>query len=321
MSTNPIWIAGYGAAVAGAAPVWIAGWGGAVAGAAEAWIAGWGGTPTGGASPVWIAGYGGAVAGASPIWIGGYIESGGVPAHSAQAIAYLARTVGGNEGGNAANIATLIDGLVAGGVWAKLDAFYVLAQQNSTDAVLNLIGSSYALSNSGPAFTSYVGYTFPSSSFFSTGFDASSAVSPNFTRNSASFGIWLNNGVAEVSPEIGNNIAGTGSLIYSRFTDNNFYARVNDSTAGGVVSPGTKGLFVGDRASSTTVVPYWNGVSQGSVSSTSGVVSDSFFEIGSWQQQMTDTAAAAFIGGSLGAAGQLALYNPLRTYMTAVGVP
>ena len=62
------------------------------------------------------------------------------PAHSAQALAYLARTVGGNEGGNGENIATLIDGLVADGVWPKLDALYVLAQQNQADARLNLIG-------------------------------------------------------------------------------------------------------------------------------------------------------------------------------------
>ena len=75
----------------------LPGIGGAVAGAAEAWIAGYGGTPTAGASPVWIAGYGGTpTGGASPIWIGGTIESGGGggTSHSAQAIAYLARTVG-----------------------------------------------------------------------------------------------------------------------------------------------------------------------------------------------------------------------------------
>ena len=67
------------------------------------------------------------------------------PTNSPQALAYLARTVGGNEGGNGANIATLIDGLVSDGVWAKLDALYVLAQQNATDALLNLVGTSYGL--------------------------------------------------------------------------------------------------------------------------------------------------------------------------------
>ena len=37
--------------------------------------------------------------------------------------------------------------------------------------------------------------------------------------------------------------------------------------------------------------------------------------------QSIDTVSEAHIGGSLGSAGQLALYNRLRTYMTAVGVP
>ena len=83
---------------------------------------------------------------------------GAAPTHSPQALAYLARTVGGNEGGNGANIATLIDGLVADGVWSKLDCLYVLAQQNATDALLNLIGTSYSLTNVGAArFTAYHG--------------------------------------------------------------------------------------------------------------------------------------------------------------------
>ena len=85
------------------------------------------------------------------------------PTHSPQALAYLARTVGGNEGGNGANIATLIDGLVSDGVWAKLDALYVLAQQNQSDALLNLVGTSYGLSASVIAsrtltFAPYVGF-------------------------------------------------------------------------------------------------------------------------------------------------------------------
>ena len=64
--------------------------------------------------------------------------------HSTKALAYLARTVGGNEGGNGANIATLIDGLVSDDVRAKLDALYVMAQQNETDTLLNLVSTSYS---------------------------------------------------------------------------------------------------------------------------------------------------------------------------------
>ena len=102
------------------------------------------------------------------------------PVKSASA-AYLARTVGGNEGGNGANIATLIDGLVSDGVWAKLDALYVLAQQNQSDALLNLVGTSYPLTSAAgvPAFTTYKGFSFGGSVFL-TGFIPSSAPSPRF---------------------------------------------------------------------------------------------------------------------------------------------
>ena len=183
----------------------LRGYGAAVSGAAEAWIAGYGGTPTSGVSPVWIAGYGGApaAAGASPIWIGGYITAAsGGSGHSPQADAYLARTVGGNEGGNGANIATLIDGLVADGVWANLDALYVLAQQNETDAKLNLVSASYPLAQVGAIrvdrptptigqvsfFTTYVGFSALMSPavYFNTGFNATTATSPHFSvQNSA----------------------------------------------------------------------------------------------------------------------------------------
>ena len=50
-----------------------------------------------------------------------------------------------------ARTSTLIDGLVSDGVWAKLDALYVLAQQNQTDALLNLVGTSYSLTTLGLA--------------------------------------------------------------------------------------------------------------------------------------------------------------------------
>ena len=338
MSTNPIWIAGYGGTpIGGASPVWIAAYGAAVAGASEAWIAGYGGTPAGGASSVWVKGYGGTpTGGASPIWIGGYItgSGGGAPTHSAEALAYLARTVGGNEGGNGANIATLIDGLVSDGVWAKLDALYVLAQQNATDSLLNLVGTSYSLTVGfgSPVFTTYVGYSFPTGgSYFDTNFNTSTAPSPKYTQNSASFGVWSYAVVTENFAVMGNGAAGAASILYPSFSGSAFYARVNDSTAGSVPTPGSKGVFAGDRSSSANVVPYWNGVSQGAVTSTSGAPINGDFAIGSVGAALlrgaasprttAQTLCAVFIGASLGASGQLALYTRLRTYMTSVGVP
>ena len=206
------------------------------------------------------------------VWFGPSATTQSAPSHSPQALAYLARTVGGDEGGNGANIATLIDGLVSDGVWAKLDALYVLAQQNATDALLNLVGTSYTATNvNGSTFTVYKGYAFLGGQYLDTGFNAATATSPNFTQNSASFGAWSYATVSEMIPIMGNGGSGAACNIYTSYGGTAFYTRVNDILAGSVPTPGAQGLFVGDRSSSTNVVPYWNGVSQGPVTSTSGV--------------------------------------------------
>ena len=251
-------------------------------------------------------------------WDGGPVT----PSTSSQALAYLARTVGGNEGGNGTNIATLIDGLVADGVWAKLDCLYVLAQQNQTDALLNLVGTSYSLTTSGaPTFTSYVGFNGGGSSYLITGFNPISAISPNYTRDSANFGIWSYANVISTNAAMG---AGGASNLYNNYTGNIFYARVNNSFVGSVPTTSTKGLFVGDRPDASNVYPYQNGVSGGALAFSSTSPDNAVFWVGgapAAQGLSSQTISEAHIGASLGSAGQLALYNRLRTYMTAVGVP
>ena len=241
---------------------------------------------------------------------------------SSQALAYLARTVGGNEGGNAANITTLIDGLVSDGVWSKLDCLYVLAQQNATDALLNLIGTNYTISGTG-TFVAYKGFT-SLTSLLNTQFNASTATGPNFIQNSSSLGVWIYASLAETIPEINNiPVTGTGadSMIYDDYTDGNFYARVNDSGSSGVPIPGSKGLFVGDRSSSNAVVPYWNGTAQTLQSGTSSPPTNGVFYIGgalvSGNPVVSgSTICAAFIGASLGAAGPARpLQPPSSTHM------
>ena len=254
--------------------------------------------------------------------------------HSAQALAYLARTVGGNEGGNGTNIANLIDGLVSDGVWAKLDCLYVLAQQNETDAKLNLIGTSYGLTQVGSlerpgprsgslVFAAYAGFSGFNTlnSYLDTGLNPFTATSLNFVQNSASFGVWLYS-IPDASTNV---VIGTGNVgtagennIYPDFTGN-FFARVNFSTSPGVTSPGASGLYVGDRPSSASSSPYYNGAALVTQPGTSVAPQSHNFQIGEISGAGTDaTLSAAFIGASLGSAGQLALYNRLQTYMSAI---
>lgn len=251
-----------------------------------------------------------------------------------QATAYLARTTGGNEGGNAVNITALICGLVTDGLidgdlltgkcGSHLDALYVLAQQNATDAVLNLCGTSYTLTNVfGATFTSYVGYAFPGSSQLDTNFNPTTASSPRFVQNSGNFGFWSYSVVVEGSPEMGNSTAGTASNVYSSFTGSIFYTAVNGGTLAATPTPGTNGLFVGDRSSSSNTVSYWNGISKISEAGASSAVLNADFTVGlvSGGSSTAQKISEAHIGGSLSPTLNLALYTRLRTYLTAVGVP
>src|SRR6185295_16016176 len=85
--------------------------------------------------------------------------SGGGGTASPEVSQWLARATGLDAAHIAADTA-LIDGLVADGVWSKLDALYFFATQNSATAQLNLISSSYpATANGLPTFTVDRGFT------------------------------------------------------------------------------------------------------------------------------------------------------------------
>ena len=328
MSANPIWIAGYFGPVAGAAPVWIAPGDGTVPSAVQSEVVSYF-APVAGATAVWIAGFFApppAAIGATPITISGWGGSGAAPTNSPQALAYLARTVGGNEGGNGANIATLIDGLVSDGVWAKLDCLYVLAQQNATDALLNLVGTSYGLTpTNNPPFASYVGFgPFDGvNGYLDTGFNSTIAGSPKYTLNSASFGAWSKSIAVETVAQMGTDWANSTNLL-NDYTGGLFYVRVNAGNTSDHAANAGPGLYIGDRSGATSLSFYYNGNSLLASADASIAMDNSTFLIGAARNQSAasaQTLSAAFIGASLGAAGQLALYNRLRTYMTAVGVP
>ena len=251
----------------------------------------------------------------------------GAGTHSPQALAYLARTVGGNEGGNGANIAALIDGLVSDGVWAKLDCLYVLAQQNATDALLNLVGTSYTLGNTAQAqqqpanFVAYQGLSVFPSGGLDTGFDPN-ATGIKYILYDASIGAWAYNATDGGGLMGGDGYAG-GTTIYANFNmGGTLRANVNTGPFD-ITPPASIGFISGDRSGSATCYSYLNGVAVGSAPGGGTVPATHLYIGGSgtggWQT--AKTISAAHIGASLGAAGQLALYNRLRTYMTAIGVP
>jgi hypothetical protein len=237
-----------------------------------------------------------------------------------EATAYLARTVGGDEGGNAANVTTLICGLVTDGVWGKLDTFYLFAQQNATDAKLNLVGAIYNLPATTATFTQYKGYSafpFPA---FDTGLNLSLPGS-KFYANAGSITAWMNDTPANgAEAPLGTNSTSGVTYTFPNYSGQ-FYCTINGTADFPIVSPGTAGLYGCDRMSADWMSYYHNGVNIATVAAGSHTSYPIDIFVGSMASgyPVSTTLSEVSIGAGLGDAGQAALSARMHTYMAAAG--
>jgi hypothetical protein len=255
-----------------------------------------------------------------------------------QATAFLART-SGLDGTHTTAYTNLICGLVTDGLitgttagsgsgatacGSKFDAIYILATQDATTAALNLCSTTFSpLSLTGtPTFTTDRGYQATvGTQRLSTGFNASTASSPNYVQNSAHLSLWNNTNASQGQPCIG---TAATTLIYPKFTDNNFYGRINESSgAGAVAMTNPTGHLFANRSASNAEQSYQNGASLGSGTQASAAVTNADMTIlGNSSGGCTSfQIAAATIGASFSSGEVSSFYTRLRTYMTAVGVP
>jgi hypothetical protein len=234
----------------------------------------------------------------------------------------------------------LINGLVADGIWTtdgsdQFKGFYLLATQDTTNALLDLTSNGNNLiANGSPSFTADGGYT---------GVNGSSTVYLDTQIGGNAFGstsaahmsLWslttgqLSNGSMGVQ---NNGVA--FSYIYPRFTDDHMYGAVHVDNAGdandiGADNTDGTGHYLVSRSDATTVTVYKNGVSKYSYSangSNSYTVNVQILGLNFQATGHSGTAvqaAAATVGTTtvFDATKTSNLYNRLRTYMTAVGVP
>jgi hypothetical protein len=233
-----------------------------------------------------------------------------------EARAFLDRTT--NLGGKYRKAyVDLINGLVADGVWSRLDVLYIFATQDETNALLNLKSSSFAASKqNSPTFTVDQGFTGLASannniivpSF--TGY-------PQFVRNDCHVSVW------EYSSRAGASLSllqqnGFGWL-YSRTAGDTFDAHIAE-TAGAmsVASTESRGHFMGHRTASTAEAAYRDGVEVATSAQASLALGAGTGTLP--QSTATWTISIFSLGLSL-PARQAALFNRLRIYMNAVGAP
>ena len=229
------------------------------------------------------------------------------------------------------NVTTLVTGLKSDGVWPKLDRLWLYAAKDQSSALRDLKARDASTPVNGPAFTQYRGYTGNqgTGAYIDTTYNpATDGV--NYTSNaiSAIGGVWdITSSAADGSVVIGAEEFGIFSIDGTqRYTDGNSYWRGNASNGSGVTYPGP-GLFIENRNGASTDQLYRNGVEiASSVVGVNTFPSRNIYVLarnlaGTAVGHSNDQVAACVFGGALTAAQHLALYNRLRTYMSAVGVP
>ena len=245
-------------------------------------------------------------------------SGGGTTGVCSEATSYLARTTGGNEGGNASAITTLICGLVNDGVWGKLEAFYVPAQQNVADAKLNLVNFSFTLTGGVATWTQYKGFS-NFTTIFDTGYNPGD-FSKKYLPTSGSLTAWAFDVPSTSSAFLRTSNLAPANYVYPSF-GGLFYCGIHSNGDIYVTATNVTGLYGCDRPDGSTINLYTNGVSGGSGAMSAGPSTATNIHLGGGGDGYltTSTISEASIGGALGAAGQAALSARMHTYMAAAG--
>lgn len=221
----------------------------------------------------------------------------------------------------------LIDGLVADGVWAKLDVLNVCCAFDEATALANLVQTSYLSSREQSAgaavFTADQGWSAGSVlKRVTTNFNPSTASSPKFTRNDAMVGCWIysTGTVGQNAMGIGNAGADIGTIeIYPKYNSTDAYFALNnppDTTA--TAGANSSGFFLVQRTASNASAMYRNDSSIGTSSVASTALSNANIFV-----RCEHSTRAYVVGASLTSGQRTALYNRLSTFITGVtgGIP
>lgn len=220
---------------------------------------------------------------------------------------------------------TMVESLVNDGLWAKLDVFYLLAQESNGDgeALKNWIlpGTNDATLVNAPAFVSLEGFTGDgSTSYINTNYNPDSDAT-NYVLDSASIGVYSRTDVDENSLAIGVQDA-ANKLSYMQLRNSNAcLTRINATSGGTVVNADSSGMFVGNRVNSTTQTTYRNSSTLGDITRSSDTIPDADFFLsalninGSPGSFSTQQLSIAYCGAGLTPTNITDLTNTVEVYM------
>jgi hypothetical protein len=233
-------------------------------------------------------------------------------------------------------VCQLISGLKTDGVWAKLDRLWIYAAENATSAKYDMVADVAHTLRSTPTFAVDRGYT---------GVDQSTTIgidtnynpgtnAINYTQNSAHVSAWLvnYNTPSNNAMLFGTDNFGFSFAVFLFFNvSDQIITYMNDVTGSAGAVPTTKtGHWLSNRTGASASQLYQNGANFSSPNTVSVPIANnhSMLSLAGWEggsgtqvNGLGNQLAMLSIGGGLSSTDASNLYNRLRTYMTAVGVP
>ncbi len=220
---------------------------------------------------------------------------------------------------------TMICGLVTDGVWSQLDLLYLLATQNSSAALTNLVNSTFSVSAVGsPSFTADVGYaTSTAANYLNFGWAGTNG--PNWAQTSASFGGWSGGGGQGCGAFLGTNDS-TGDIDVDDFCDSTptttlavINQEVWDSKATSAGETSSLGFWAVSRTGSTSQL-YYDGAATGTANTItySDAPTSADFVTDPGGNTDTQGIAVMYAGGYLTSTQETDLYNRIHTFLNAI---
>jgi hypothetical protein len=216
----------------------------------------------------------------------------------------------------------MIDALVTAGVWAKLDALYMLAAADAAAALTNLKSSSFGITAvNSPTFTADQGYTGASAKYLDTNCNPSTSGGQLAQNDACAFAWSLTSGPGIAAGSLGSSASsGARIVINPRYSDDHFYHNMNGTFNDSGSSSDGSGLRGLSRSASGSYTPYSNGSALTDITNTSLGLLDANILLLTDVTSYYDggTVAAAGFGAALDATQHAALYSALHAYLQTV---
>lgn len=253
---------------------------------------------------------------------------GGFTPSCSQSSTFLAAATGVTLTADKTNYDTLICGLVSDGVW-NFDVLYIWAAPTQATALINLAnpGTFNGTTNGTVSFAAYQGFTGDGSTFYiDSGFNPTTATSPNYVQNSATLGAYIlsNRTTSQNWWAIGD---GVGSVNYFRpFSGASGDAHINSATAFSLNNSNAQGSFNITRTTSSQEGSYINSgeTFSGQSADTSATPANSniiFYTDASFFGWSGDQMAAGWVAKGFAATDSCKVNNRINTYMATLASP